>query len=295
MPTITGKTKLLGVIGDPIGHSLSPVMHNAAIAEMGWDYVYVPFPVKDLATALAGFSAIGVVGFNITLPHKQAIMPLLTEITDLAQAVGAVNTVWQTDAGWHGTNTDVAGFIAPLQALGRDWSQTTAICLGNGGAARAVVAGCAQLGCREIQVIGRKAENLAAFQASWQGSPLAGNLTVHPWTSLGQLLPAAGLVVNATPIGMSPQPKISPLSSTEAAAIAPHAIAYDLIYGAVPSRFCADAQALGATALDGFEMLVQQGAAALAIWTGEAVPVGTMRRALEDYLQGCRSARSGEG
>jgi shikimate dehydrogenase len=289
MLTITGKTKLLGVIGDPIGHSLSPVMHNAAIAEMGLDYVYVPFPVKDLAAALAGFSAIGLVGFNITIPHKQAIMPLLTEITDLAQAVGAVNTVWRSDAGWHGTNTDVAGFIAPLQALERDWSQTTAICLGNGGAARAVVAGCAQLGCREIQVVGRRVENLAAFQASWQGLPLAGNLTVHPWTSLGQLLPAAGLIVNATPIGMSPHPEVSPLSPAEAASIAPDAIVYDLIYGAAASRFCADADRR--MALDGFEMLVQQGAAALAMWMGREVPIGTMRTALESHLRQARSQK----
>jgi shikimate dehydrogenase len=140
MPKITGKTQLLGVIGNPIEHSLSPVMHNAAIANLNLDYIYLPFPIKapDLKNALAGFAAIGVEGFSITIPHKQTIIPLLSEISDIAQSVGAVNTVWRSDKGWSGTNTDIAGFIAPLKAYNWDWSQTTAVILGNGGAARAV-------------------------------------------------------------------------------------------------------------------------------------------------------------
>lgn len=112
MQLITGKTKLLGVIGDPVEHSLSPVMHNAAIAHLNVNYVYVPFPIKreNLEKAIAGFKAINVVGFNITIPHKQAIIPLLSEVSQTAKMVGAVNTVWRTDAGWCGTNTDVEGF-----------------------------------------------------------------------------------------------------------------------------------------------------------------------------------------
>ena len=149
---ITGTTKLLAVIGNPIGHSLSPIIHNAAIEHLDLDYRYVAFAIapEDLTTALAGFAAIGVVGCSVTIPHKQAIIPLLTEITPLAQAVGAVNTVYKTPTGWQGTNTDVAGFVSPLAAIERDWGQTTAVILGNGGAARAVVAGCHQLGCGEI-------------------------------------------------------------------------------------------------------------------------------------------------
>ncbi|MCL1469807.1 hypothetical protein LAY57_03860, partial [Argonema antarcticum A004/B2] len=113
---ITGKTKLLGVIGHPIEHSLSPVMHNAAIATLGLNYVYVPLAVKpeDLERAIAGFGAIDLVGFNVTIPHKQAIMALLSEISPQAKAVGAVNTVWRNENGWSGTNTDVEGFLAPL-------------------------------------------------------------------------------------------------------------------------------------------------------------------------------------
>ena len=145
---ITGSTRLLGVMGHPVEHSLSPIMHNAAIAHLGADFVYIPLPVApdNLPKAIAGLEALGVRGFNLTIPHKQAIMPMLAEVSELAQAIGAVNTVWWTPQGWSGTNTDVAGFLAPLEALGRDWRSTTAVVLGNGGAARAVVAGCGQLG-----------------------------------------------------------------------------------------------------------------------------------------------------
>jgi shikimate dehydrogenase len=119
-----------------------------ANAHLDLDYVYLPLPVKtaDLGVAIAGFNAIGLQGFSITIPHKQAIISFLTEVSSVAKVVGAVNTVWRTDAGWSGTNTDVEGFIAPLQAYNRDWSQTMPLILGHGGAARAVVVGLTQLG-----------------------------------------------------------------------------------------------------------------------------------------------------
>jgi shikimate dehydrogenase len=288
---ITGKTRLLAVIGDPVRHSMSPLMHNAALQELGLDFVYVALPIAgaDLAAAIAGLSAIDLAGFNITLPHKQAIMPHLQGISDSAQAVGAVNTVWRSARGWEGTNTDVEGFIAPLKALDRDWSIARVICLGNGGAARAVVAGAQQLGCAAIQVFGRNVEKLAQFQTSWQGSALgadlAQRLTVHPWADLATAIGAADLIVNTTPIGMSPQIEANPLSATEVAAIRPGTIAYDLIYVPRPTQFLQQAQVQGAIAIDGLEMLVQQGAAALRIWAKtETVPVATMRRTLEQHL-----------
>lgn len=284
---ITGKTKLLGVIGYPIEHTLSPLMHNAAIAQLGVDYVYLPFPIspENLEKAVAGFAAIGLEGFSITIPHKQAILPLLSEVTDIAQAIGAVNTVWRTDGGWHGTNTDVAGFLAPLKALERDWSQTSVVILGNGGAARAVVAGCQQLGCAEIHVIGRDAQKLEDFLKSWMNSPLAVNLKVHTWNNLPELLPNASLLVNSTPVGMAPNVARSPLSPAELDCLSPNLIAYDLIYTPSPTLFLQQAKAQGAIAIDGLEMLVQQGAAALKIWLKQDVPVDVMRQALLEKLK----------
>jgi len=346
---IKGTTKLLGVIGNPVEHSLSPAMHNAAIAHLGVDFVYLPFPVKpgDLKAALAGFAAIGVRGFSITIPHKQAILPLLSSVSPIARSIGAVNTVYLTDKGWCGTNTDVEGFLAPLQTPptppyqggakdatsglergntavescpppyqggtknatsgletgntavescpppyqggargGSDWSQKVAVILGNGGAARAVVAGCAQLGCAEIHVVGRSEQNLGEFQQSWVNSPMpVQNLQVHTWDNLSMLISQADLLVNTTPVGMYPQGEKSPIASGAIDRMKAGAIVYDLIYNPNPTQFLKDAQLRGARAIDGLEMLVQQGAAALKIWLDrESVPVDVMRQALLQHL-----------
>ncbi len=286
MMKITGTTKLLAVIGHPVSHSLSPLMHNAALTQMGLDYIYVALPIApdQLPEAIAGLGAIGLAGFNITIPYKQTIIPFLSEVSDRARAVGAVNTVWPTPNGWHGTNTDVAGFIAPLAAMGRDWSQTTVVCLGNGGAARAVVVGCDQLGCRQIQVFGRNLEKLGHFHQSWQASPIATKLSVHPWADLAKAIAQADLIVNTTPIGMPPQINVSPLSPSETAAIRSGTIVYDLIYVPRPTQFLQQAQRQGAIAINGLEMLVQQGAAALRIWTQADIPIDVMRQTLEAHL-----------
>jgi shikimate dehydrogenase len=283
---ITGKTKLLGVIGHPVSHSLSPVMHNAAIAHLGLDFVYLPFPVdpNNLAEAIAGFVVIGLQGFNITIPHKQAIMPFLAEISPVAQAIGAVNTVYWTEQGWIGTNTDVIGFLAPLKPLDQPWAEIDAVILGNGGAARAVVAGCAELGCRSIGVVGRDRAKLATFRQSWANSPTTTLLQIHEWHDLGKLLPTAGLIVNTTPIGMYPQSDQSPVDLSLLERLQPGAIAYDLIYVPQPTLFLQQATQVGSIAINGLEMLVQQGAAALEIWLQQPAPVDVMRRSLQQHL-----------
>lgn len=285
---ITGKTQLLGVIGYPVEHSLSPVMHNAAIAELGLDYIYLPLPIKpeNLEVAIAGLAAMEVVGFSVTIPHKQAIMPLLSEISPIAKVIGAVNTVSRQNQGWVGTNTDIEGFIAPLQTTyQQDWSQKTAVILGYGGAARAVVAGCEQLGLAQIHVVGRNMHKLAQFRKSWGNSPLAGKLQIHLWDDLAKLIPQANLLVNTTPVGMYPHVNQSPVSQEDVQNLAPGAIAYDLIYIPQPTQFLQQAQKQGAIVIDGLEMLLQQGVAALKIWLQrDTVPVDVMRQAVQNYL-----------
>ncbi|MEA5575739.1 shikimate dehydrogenase [Anabaena sp. UHCC 0451] len=287
---ITGKTKFLGVIGHPVEHSLSPMMHNAALSKLGLDCVYLPFPIapENLETAIAGFAAISVVGFSVTIPHKQAILPLLSEISPIAQAIGAVNTVIRQDDKWVGTNTDVEGFIAPLQTTyQQDWTQKKAVILGNGGAARAVVAGCVQLGLAEIHVVGRNLSKLKEFSHSWENSPFANKFEVHSWSELPKLITQANLLVNTTPVGMYPHVEQSPLSAEEMAKLPLDAITYDLIYIPKPTKFLQLAEKQGAITIDGLEMLVQQGAAALKIWLQqEEIPVTIMRQALQNHL-GC--------
>ena len=287
MHIITGKTKLLGIIGDPVEHSLSPVMQNAAINHLGLDYIYVPFSVKgeNLEQAIAGFKAIDLVGFNVTIPHKQAIMSFLTEITPTAKMIGAVNTVWRTETGWKGTNTDVTGFIAPLKAMSRNWSEMNPVVLGNGGAARAVIAGLAELGCSEINLIGRNKDKLVIFDQSWQNSPqITQLLKIHYWENLPGLLPKADLIVNTTPVGMYPNVDRSPIEASLMKKLPLNAIAYDLIYTPSPTQFLSLAQEQGATIIDGAEMLVQQGASALEIWLQQPVPVKVMRETLLQQL-----------
>ena len=297
--TITGKTKLLGVIGHPIEHSLSPVMHNAAIAKLGLNYVYLPFPIHpdDLQVALAGFAAIAIVGFNVTIPHKQAIIPLLSEVSPIARAVGAVNTVWRTENGWSGTNTDVSGFLAPLLNLTprpplllergsnkRDWNEKIAVILGYGGAARSVVAGLAELGVQQIYVVGRHPQKLTDFIDSWKNTEISVHLCGVNWVDLPDLISTADILVNTTPIGMYPQIDDTPVSAEVMAKLKSGAIAYDLIYTPNPTVFLRLAKERGAIAIDGLEMLVQQGAAALEIWLKQPVPVDVMRQSLRQHL-----------
>jgi len=280
--TVSGTTKILGVMGFPVSHSLSPVMHNAAIAAMQLDYVYVPLPipVEDLGAAIAGLRAVkSLHGFNLTIPHKIEVIPLLDEILPIAKSVGAVNTVKRIDDRLVGTNTDVAGFLEPLQKIEINWAETPALILGCGGAAKAVLAACLELGCPMIHVVGRDPKKLKKFHGNMTSQLRDYNLRVHPWTSLPHLLEIAGLVINATPIGMGSDPH-TPINEAEMSLLPSQAIAYDLIYTPRPTRFLQLAAARGLTAIDGLEMLIHQGAIALEFWLDRPVPIEIMRQAL---------------
>lgn len=284
--SILGTTKILGVMGFPVSHSLSPVMHNAAIAAMGLDYVYVPFPipVEDLPAAIAGLKAIrSVQGFNLTIPHKVEVIPLLDEVLPIAKAVGAVNTVKRVGDCWIGTNTDVAGFLSPLKQLNCDWGNSPAVILGSGGAAKAVVAACLELGCPVIHVVGRDPRKMKKFHGAMTSQLRDYNLRVHPWTSIPHLLEVAGIIINATPIGMASDPN-TPISEAEMNLLPDHAIAYDLIYTPRPTKFLQIAAARGLKAIDGLEMLINQGAIGLEFWLDQPVPIEIMRQALITHL-----------
>ncbi|MBE9154825.1 shikimate dehydrogenase [Cyanobium sp. LEGE 06113] len=291
-PPISASTALVGVLGDPVRHSLSPAMHNAALAALGLDWIYLalPTPAESLAAVVGALEALDCRGLNVTLPHKQAVAPLCAELSPLAARVGAVNTlVRRSQGGWLGTNTDVEGFLAPLRPAG-SWQGSGALVLGCGGSARAVVAGLVELGCASIQVVGRRAAGRQALlEACRSWAPQLGGSS---WEELPALLPASQLVVNTTPVGMaSPgQPAAALACPLEAAALAglgSGCWVYDLIYTPRPSALLRAAAERGCHGIDGLEMLVQQGAAALRLWSGrEAVPVEAMRAAAERALAG---------
>ena len=281
---ITAHTALLGVLGHPVGHSLSPAMHNAAIDALGLDWVYLalPVPAEGLATVVQGLEAIGCRGLNVTIPHKQAVAGLCRRLSPLAERVGAVNTLVPLEGGgWLGTNTDVEGFLTPLR--GQSWQGRQALVLGNGGSARAVVAALVELELDTITLVGRRPEALAAFAAdcsSW--APRLGTCTLD--RPLEPLLASADLVVNTTPVGMNSDQ--CPLSPGQLAVLRPMATVYDLIYVPRPTQLLRQAAARGCSTIDGLTMLVHQGAASLRLWSGRSdVPVAAMAAAAEAALR----------
>lgn len=286
---ITAHTALVGVLGDPVRHSLSPVMHNAALTELGLDWVYLalPTPRGQLDAVTEGLAAIGCRGLSVTIPHKQAVAGLCRQLTPLAERVGAVNTLVPLEGGgWLGTNTDVEGFLAPLR--GGEWQGKRAVVLGCGGSARAVVAALVELGCGEIRLAGRRPETLRAFEAACQ--VWAPQLKTVDWSDLDSQLATAALVVNCTPVGMASGAdqtgsRQSPLGPEQFDQLPTTATVYDLIYVPRPTALLTAATARGCRTIDGLEMLVQQGAAALRLWSGIAeVPVTAMRAAAEAAL-----------
>lgn len=311
--SISGRTVLVGVLGDPVRHSLSPAMHNAALQQLGLDWVYLalPTPAASLATVLNALEALGCRGLNVTIPHKQAVAALCRELSPLAQRLGAVNTlVPHPGGGWFGTNTDVEGFLAPLRdspnpgPAGASWADQQALVLGCGGSARAVVAALVELGLGRITLVGRRAAKLATCLAACRD--WAPQLETLAWPNqdegeggsddsrgdeLIQALAAAQLVVNTTPLGMAaagdPRAReLSPLQPRELEALAPGSCVYDLIYTPRPTLLLRQAVARGCQGLDGLEMLVRQGAAALGLWSGvKELPVAAMRAAALEQLQ----------
>jgi shikimate dehydrogenase len=286
---ITAHTALVGVLGDPVRHSLSPVMHNAALAELGLDWIYLalPTPADQLEAVTQGLAAIGCRGLNVTIPHKQAVARHCRQLTPLAERVGAVNTLAPLEGGgWLGTNTDVEGFLAPLR--GGEWQGKRTVVLGCGGSARAVVAALVELGCGEILLAGRRQESLRAFETACR--VWAPQLKAVDWSELDSHLASAALVVNCTPVGMASGAdpmavRQSPLDAGQLDQLPTTATVYDLIYVPRPTALLAAAAGRGCRTIDGLEMLVQQGAAALRLWSGVPdVPVSAMRAAAEEAL-----------
>ncbi len=254
-------TRLYGIIGHPLGHSLSPVLHNWGFGHFGLPGVYMAWPVAAgrVADFMTAVRVLGIEGVSVTIPHKAAVMEHVEGMTDRARAVGAVNTLFWRDGRLWGENTDVAGFVAPLGEMGD--VPGTALVLGGGGAARAAVAGLKELGVPEIVVSNRtaaKAETLARdFGVGWV-----------PWDDRGER--AGGLVVNATPLGMLG--KNQGLSPMPPGSVGEGAVAYDLVYNPHETVFLRDAAAARARTVAGLEMFFGQAVEQFRLWTGLELP-----------------------
>ena len=278
---LTGHTRVVGVIGDPIEHSRSPQMHNAAFAKAGLDYVYVPFHVRpaDLGQALAGFKALNVVGINVTLPHKQAVIPYLTSISREAELIGAVNTLTFLADGIHGDNTDAPGVLRALEERG-DLSVPVGedvVVLGAGGAARAIVVAFAIAGVASITIVNRTTEKAIALAEEMQqkiGVPMRGMGLTD--TQVPAAVRQSPLLVNTATVSMDlTQP---PLISADW--LQPNAVVYDIVYTPPVTPLMTAAAERGCQTLGGIGMLIHQGAIAFEKWTGVPPCTETMQQAL---------------
>jgi shikimate dehydrogenase len=284
---IDGHTQLVGLIGWPVEHSLSPVMHNAAFDALGlnWRYVPLPVPPRQVKIAARGLAALGFRGANVTVPHKQAVMNALDSIAPGARELGAVNTLVisrNTDGTTiSGYNTDAQGFVGALQQGGFDLEDRgSAVVVGAGGAARAVVYGLLQSGVGEIVVLNRTLERAQAFVTKLGGSCA---LPLTPET-LVESARAADLLVNATTVGMWPH--VDGSVWPEGASVPAHLTVFDLVYNPLETRLLRQARQSGARGIDGLGMLVRQGTLAFEMWTGEKAPVEVMRAACEQVIIG---------
>lgn len=274
--TIRSSTGLICILGHPVRHSRSPVMHNAAFAAQGLDLVYLAFDVHpdDLVAAVVGLRALGVRGANITIPHKEAVLSLLDEVDPTARRAGAVNTVVNRDGRLVGYNTDVFGFLMALEkGWGRGPRDARCLVVGAGGAARAVVAALVSEEAGEIWIYNRtasRARDLAAEVASWSTLPVR----VLGESDLLCFGPQAELVVNATPVGMDAGVKASPIPVD---ILTSDQVVMDIVYASEPTPLLVAAHGRGAIVIDGVEMLVQQAARAYELWTGRAAPIDLMR------------------
>jgi len=281
---INGGTSLVGLLGNPVRHSLSPVMQNAALESMGlnWRYLALPCDSESLDQVMKGLRAVGCQGLNVTIPHKQDIAALCEERSPLAQRLGAVNTLIPGEGGgWFGTNTDVEGFLAPLGA-NDTWAERHAVVIGCGGSARAVVAGLQTLDLSSITVVGRRSEALQAFITDLQQDKAPLTPCLDNAVQLNDAIARAALVVNTTPVGMAQHgnPEAMPLGADIWCRLSSEAVLYDLIYTPRPTSWLAAGQQRGHRCIDGLEMLVQQGAASLRLWSGrDDIPVEAMRSA----------------
>jgi shikimate dehydrogenase len=282
---LTGKSQIVGLIGWPTGHSVSPTMHNAAFAALGLDWCYVPLPVATepatrIGEAVLGVRALGLRGANVTVPHKQAVMPFLDSLTPAAQAIGAVNTiVVQPDGSLLGDNTDAPGFVADLRDHGVDPQGKRVLVLGAGGSSRAVVYGLAAAGARSITVANRTRERASDLVTTLQ--PQVPDCPLQHCT-LPDDLPAIAadheLIVNCTSLGMTPN--VDGLPWLPDLPFHPGQAVYDLVYNPRQTRLLAQAEQDGAQAIGGIGMLVWQGAIAFERWTGITPPVDVMRQAI---------------
>ena len=275
---ITGAARLAGIMGWPVAHSRSPLLHGFWLDQCDIDGAYVPLPVRqgDIERALRALPLLGFRGCNLTIPHKQAALDVVDRVDPLARRIGAVNTIVVAEDGSLGaSNTDIYGFRENLWEHAPDWDPIAgaAVVVGAGGSARAVIAALVDSGVGEIRIVNRTLSRAEAVATDLMTT--AARITVHPWDRISSALEAAGLLVNTTSLGMSGEPPLdidlSPLPLS--------APVVDIVYVPLETRLLASARRRGHPVVDGLGMLLHQGRPGFEAWFGVKVRVTPELRA----------------
>jgi shikimate dehydrogenase len=283
---MSAMTKVCGLIGDPVEHSVSPAMHNAAFKHLKLDYTYLSFRVgkEHLKMAIGGARALGIRGLNVTIPHKVAVMPLLDELDPLAEKIDAVNTIVNDNGVLKGYNTDAGGFLKALWQSGFELENKKAVVLGAGGASRAVCFALTENGA-EVVILNRQQEMHWAVGLAVSVSEICDRevkaLELND-NNLKAVLEPADLLVNATSVGMSPDVGQTPVDKK---LLKTGLVVFDVVYNPLETKLLAEAEEVGASTISGVDMLVWQGALAFEMWTGVEPPVEVMKAAALEALK----------
>ncbi|MBN1419511.1 MAG: shikimate dehydrogenase [Planctomycetes bacterium] len=281
---IGAATRISAVIGDPVAHSLSPAIHNAAFRALGLDWAYVAFRVapERIGDAVAGVRGFGIRGLSVTIPHKVAIIPHLDAVDEIARWVGSVNTVVNDDGTLTGCTTDGHGALEAFRAAGATTAGRRVLLLGSGGAARAIAFAVARDAApAAIEILGideGERERLAADLAQKTGV----SVTAGPTDRLERALARAEFLIQATPIGMHPK---EDATLVPARLLRRGLVVFDAVYTPLRTRLLREAEAAGATAIPGVGMFVHQAAVQFKLWTGQDAPIDVMEKVLLDHLR----------
>ncbi len=280
-------TKIIGIIGHPVKHSYSPLMQNIAFELTEQNFIYLPFdiPVNSLKDALKGIVALGIKGFNVTLPLKEKIMPLLKDVSEEANIVGAVNTVTNEDGVLRGYNTDVLGVVESLNPFKEEIAGAKVSVIGAGGAARSVIyALIRNFKVGHINIINRTEQTAESLKEYFSVKMLFNDFKAFPLIppDLVELFRDSKLIINTTSMGMYPE--IDDSATTIKESFMKGQIVFDIVYNPVKTKLLKLAESQGSTIITGLKMLVEQGAKSYELWCGEKMPVEKVYRALESYL-----------
>ena len=266
------------LFGNPVAHSFSPLMHNAALDyyDMKGTYYAIGLDNRELTELAVHLNEDAFLGANITLPYKQVLMDYVDVLDRSADAIGAVNTITRSDYRLKGYNTDLYGFLAPLDEHEDVLAGERAIIFGTGGASRAIVAALDSIGMESIYLISRN-PNKKMFEEY----PNVFISSYDEWTALAE---ESALIVNATPLGMYPQKDESPVRENEKQFLAGR-ICYDIVYNPLQTNFMEMGESVGASVIGGLDMLIQQGSRSFELWTGKSFPDNYIRRAIHEKLK----------